>query len=350
MFDIYFVSFTFHAMNRLLLPVIFLLLATELKAQISSSCTSSAMFRHAYERDAQLLAIGRMYAVSSPDTALIRIPQRDVDSILNAMAAICNLDSVVHADSVFRKYCIHMRGYPNVMVVVDTNDLWSQRLSGMATRANDSAFYSLMTRYGYTFKSSYYLSGSLIVTLTTDQVINYKRFIDSVAAFPGVWDCRFDHLIGESNEISYQRNANAIFEFTLGWGDCPSGCNNHEVWTYSVDSACNVTLLSATVTNFTGAPLPYPTNCNLFPYSTPVVHKPVGITIQPNPVSDLLHISSATSSEYQYNITDMYGRTLVSGTLGNNTVVSTSHFAPGMYLLRAWDSEGGQTTQTFVKQ
>ncbi|MBS1616758.1 MAG: T9SS type A sorting domain-containing protein [Bacteroidetes bacterium] len=68
----------------------------------------------------------------------------------------------------------------------------------------------------------------------------------------------------------------------------------------------------------------------------------------PNPVQDVLRVSGALPAA-AYQILDLSGRSVQSGTISLNLQVSTSGLAPGSYLLQVGDGPGRQTTR-FIKQ
>ncbi len=343
-------------MSRVLLLVGFLVLATPIQAQKASSCTPTALFTEAYERDAKLLAIGRMYAVSSPDTALITIPQRDVDSILNDMAAICNLDTSVHADSIFRKYCIHQGHYPALRVKVDTNYVWTRTWRQSQDLTGNDPLGRFLSRYGYSIRAYTYYptypdSLNNIATLSSDSIVNFKAFADSLARFPGVLYTQFNRRVGDQDYITYERDTAVTIKFRMGWGDCTSECLFQEIWTYRVGVSCNVTLVSSDIHSIAHYPFREPSNCNLTPYEAPRVGYNIGLVVQLNPVSGELKIYCyGIGLFYDYVVTDIYGRTWLSGILGNKKKLSVADFTPGTYILRVRNNQGGQASQTFVKQ
>jgi hypothetical protein len=83
--------------------------------------------------------------------------------------------------------------------------------------------------------------------------------LDEAAALVIASDARFagitkldPNLIGASAWWEGQPTATGFaIQITIGWGDCPSGCINRHVWSFSVTPDGDVTLDSET-----GDPLP----------------------------------------------------------------------------------------------
>jgi hypothetical protein len=71
-----------------LLPM--LLMCIILHAQVSSNCNVPPLLAEEYDRDVKQLATYRLFEIQSPDTVLVTIPQEDIDSISQGLAAIFN--------------------------------------------------------------------------------------------------------------------------------------------------------------------------------------------------------------------------------------------------------------------
>ena len=72
------------------------------------------------------------------------------------------------------------------------------------------------------------------------------------------------------------------------------------------------------------------------------------VAIYPNPVNHQLIISSRTSEQMQYDVSDVSGRIVISGTGEKEINVSTSALAQGIYVVRVSSSEGTVFTKVVV--
>jgi hypothetical protein len=307
-----------------------------------------------YSNDVKDLALQRIYALHSPDTALIRIPQSYQDTVLAGLAAICNTDSLLQADSVFRAYCIHEFPYGRIMtsvkVKVDTSYAWVRQWAYLVTTTGNAPVDSFMNRYGFQVKAYSCISSydflNNIATIATDQAINTFAFADSLALFPGVEYAYATPGIGEHNYINYSRDSVSRFEFSLGWTDCISGCWSRKNWKYTVDNSCNVALVSVYV--FPVTPFPDPPNCNLMPEGKPIVTKHLDVNVYPSPASDVLNISLGGSVlSATYSLSDIYGRVVSKGVAINGiTSVNVGQLSAGMYVLRI----SGESTGTVYRK
>lgn len=336
--------------SSILFLISLILLQGMVHAQTPSDCTPLPQLATLYRDDVKDLALQRIYALHSPDTALIKIPQRYQDTVLAGLAAICNTDSLIQADSVFRAYCIHE--FPNgkiitsMFVKVDTSFAWTHSWAGLFTSTGNASLDSLMSKYG--FRVTYYSCISShaimnnIATIETDQAINTFAFADSIARFPGVEFVYPGNHVGDHNWITYERDSVSRYEFRLGWEDCPSGCMSTKIWKYTVDNSCNVALISVYI--YAAMPFPDPINCNLIPVGMPIKSRHLDVSVYPNPVSDVLHISlGGNVVSATYSLTDLSGREVNNGIAGNGiTSMNLSQLSAGIYVLKV--SGGGMGT------
>lgn len=337
--------------------LIVLLLAIGVRAQTHSSCTPSALLSHSYGDDVKDLALSRIYALHSADTAFVEIPQPWQDTVMSGIASICNLDTALQADSIFNIYCIHTKphGFINysLRVKVDSSLPWTTAWRHLNATTGYAALDAFMSRYNFTVVAYDTLSSHEYLrhfaTITTNRAINTKAFADSLALFTGISQVNFNFVAGDGNRIIYTRDTVSHFVFTLGWGDCMAGCTSTKQWQYSVNSNCDVTLNACTT--YLGSPHDSPTkfNCNLVPLSQPLSRMDTGFTVYPNPAENLLHLNTNTSGNYLYTLQDIAGRSHLSGTAGGQTVLNLAGLPSGMYMLIISDANGHMWRKKVVK-
>ena len=118
--------------------------------QAKSSWRPSRSLQEAYNFDAADMALQRMYELRSPDTSLIEIPQRYLDTPMTALAAVFNLRSRYEADSVFLYYRVHRywEFMPEIAVKIhpDSNWVWGHCLYTLQT--GNPALNGFIKRYG----------------------------------------------------------------------------------------------------------------------------------------------------------------------------------------------------------
>ena len=71
--------------------------------------------------------------------------------------------------------------------------------------------------------------------------------------------------------------------------------------------------------------------------------------IYPNPTNNLLHIQPDFDKAYEWTLTDLSGKTILSGKAAGETVLDTKNFAPGMYLLQIRSDNNISTSKVIVR-
>jgi len=341
-------------MTRIFLPILSLFMSLAAAAQVSSSCVPTALLTSYYYNDAKDMALARMYAIQSPDTSLIEIPAIHSDSAMAGLAAIYNTNGALESDSVFNNYCVHTLPYgftrKTISVSVDTSYAWAKEWAMLHSVTGNTALDNFMSLHGFTVTHFYTYSWGNNVILTTTHTLNWRAFADSLALFGGVYTTSEDHLAGTGDYIHYQKDTVQTYTFFAGWGDCPAGCTSGKTWTYKVDNACNVSLISTARMGW--EPDYYMPNCRLFPIKVQQVPNDVTIRIYPVPANDLLHVSlMGIRGECRYTLTDIYGETIQQGAISSGEMTTNiSSLAGGVYLLSVNDGEGRVYVEKVVKR
>ena len=325
-------------------------------AQTPSNCTPSALLKKAYRVDIADMALQRIYELKSADTIHITIPQSYQDTILGALAAVCNLNSVAEADSVFLHHCVHRYRHfmPKIAVKLDPAISWIANWRLLTIHTGDGKLDSFIQRYGVYIGRYWYdpkNSESLRdwAYLSSDDHINWKAFGDSLLRFPGFWGYEKDYKIGDGNKIYYSKDSALHLTFVAAWGDCPSGCTEFKEWRYTISEDCAVTLDSTRSYRIRS---PYLPNCNLVPLAANPLQKPPlsPKVIFPNPVRTILFVRGADRGAARFSICNAVGRQMLEGTC-QSSGIDVSTLPPGIYVLILQHPEGQvPTVVRFVKQ
>jgi hypothetical protein len=324
-------------------------------AQVPSSCVPTPLLSSAYSHDVKDMALSRIWAIRSPDTALIDIPAIHQDSVIKGLAAIWNLGAALESDSVFGNYCIHTKPYGfakySLKVSLDTSYPWTHQWAALHTTTGFGSLDSFMILHGFTVTHYFSLSHYNDATITTSHTLNMKAFADSLALFPGVIYTYNDPVVGNGNTISYQKDftQTQTYTFYAGWGDCAAGCTSGKIWTYKVDSLCNVTL---SVFRHGFEPIDYPLpNCNRFPIGVRQISNEFTVSIYPNPVGDMMQVSidGGINEKVLFTLTDIYGKVLLTGTIRSDATLNLSNLPKGLYVLNVIDNNGRTHNEKVVK-
>lgn len=324
--------------------ILFLLLLGLLKTGVGqivpSDCQPSDVLIDTYTWDVRNLTLRRMFELNSPDTALVQIPQVWQDTIIEGMAAICNAVSIPERDSVFNLYCVHdlvSSQYvitKELMVSVDTSYEWTQAWQNLETLTGDPMIDSIVTRYALEVTEFYNWSFAQVALLATDSIWNIYALIDSLETVQGVNYAEPNYLLGTAGKILYQKTgSDRYYDFWFQWNDCFDGCDNAHAWKFKVYDDCSVEYLGfENWWVFDLLPLPAPVNCNLF--SEIEKNNPLaGFNIFPNPVTDRITLATDRISTTVFQLTDITGKAVRSGSFTGQVVIDVADLHSGCYLI-----------------
>lgn len=282
--------------KKLITMLVVMIAISQVHSQIQSDCTIPPELITYYDRDIKNLAVCRLFETHSPDTALVKIPRGNIDTIAEGMASIFNALSVVpEIDSVFNLYCIHnkfgcLRDYDGYIVKVDLDYSWTNAWQNMQTLTGDPLMDTILVRYSLHLEL-FYPFGSFAV-IDSDSTWNPFALCDSLEIVPGVIYAERNSFGGDGHYIEYNiMSDEQYYIFSYKWGDCYAGCTCYYKWKFKVNSECQVTYLGVENTIGEYCPeLPEPINCNLFTTATRSYYDN-GFFIYPNPGKDKIFIS-----------------------------------------------------------
>src|ERR1035437_9770385 len=225
----------------LFIPTVILTL-TVAHGQVFSSCILPTALQTAYDNDVHYLAMRRMFQIKTSDTSLFVVPQIYKDTIWEGLSAIFNT-TIPERDSVFDIYCVHQYlGTPTFfyypITFLDTSYSWTQAWQHNQTITGYTQLDNFLMAYGFSLAG--YNSLMNYAILHTNQQLNIAVIVDSLQKFTGITSADAA-IFGDGNTINYKVNGNnREYEFTLGCGDCPSGCIGRYKWKFTVYPNCSV--------------------------------------------------------------------------------------------------------------
>lgn len=275
-----------------------------------------------------------------------------VTEILEGMSSIFLTEGIAEVDSVFNIYCINSYFYPfngyyfnlgQYQFDLDTTVAWTQNWLNGDQLSGNAAIDSLFQDLNYLLQLSppfgepiLRISDNVNFQIIED-FLNMQAGVNSATFYPGYG--------GGGNLIMYSKtNGIQYFDFILGWGDCPAGCNWYRTWSFSVDADCTVSFLGASGDNVNPINIPDANapqvNCRP-PSSIRAYALMDDIILSNNPFQDVLvfSIEDVSVNDLSYSLIDADARTVMSGELKPFNGINTSHLSSGMYLL-ALEKEG----------
>jgi hypothetical protein len=290
---------------------------------IPSSCSAPDSIKAKYIKDADRLALRRIYDEAFPYTDSIEIPQEFSDSMLNALISVYNAVSLPAWDTVVQMFNIHSFPDPEINLITitaDSNLTWMQHLRNNDLPTGETTVDSLMSLYGFTVFAYMTYYGSFAyheVVLKSDRNNNLLPLAAIFMTIPGVLESGPALIEGDGNDISAEVYPTYIeLIFSYGWMDCPAGCVWRRFWKFDAYFDCSVEYVGS--------------------YGTPLAIDSHSVQdliyLYPNPFTDHLYIEG-THFEYSYSLFNTSGQQILRGQAANNHITSLDALPSGEYFL-----------------
>ena len=194
-----------------------------------------------YLQDAARLSLRYLYIQKSPDTLLIEIPNNLVSLLYSGLIHIYNCKTLDNTKYITKTNPIHTFPRPvlnTLLVAVDTSYSWTKAWQNKTVTTDNSQINDLILPYDFKIHSYFSLTTYYVAELKTDRSINLYALSERLEKIPGVLHAGPDSYGGGGNDIeaTIYTNSNIEYIFSIGWGDCPSGCIERHYWKYTVDT------------------------------------------------------------------------------------------------------------------
>lgn len=238
----------FDDMNRIYkvaISFVFILTVSACEREIyePSECYVSPETDSLYRLDAYRLLFQEIFNDSMhADRHSPRFNETEVLKILHAFQAVSDLD-VAQRDTVFDVYNIHVfpfYGLHSISLKVDTSSQEIQKLVDGQATGNDQLD-NLFTQYSFDqVSTSMFYPDFNWITITSDSAWNLLPLWETLKMFEFIYDAGMgDYAVGDGNTIVLERKPNSLLlDFSIGWGDCPSGCIYRKHWRFDVSDVC----------------------------------------------------------------------------------------------------------------
>jgi hypothetical protein len=345
-------------MKTLLIFTLCFLVTSQIFSQVQSSCEVPNVLKEYYDLDVKHLALTRLYETNSPDTNLIEIPQIHQDTIWEGLAAIFNLPNIYDRDSVFDKFCIHIPDVwynkinKRILVSIDPSYEWTIPWQNLQTTTGITDLDNFLAKYGFTVYDYFaYNTTFNWVYLSTNQNLNVLPICDSIAKFTGVKSVGGVSDAGDGNFIEYKLIDNSRFyDFSINWGDCPSGCINYHLWKYKVDFNCNVEFLGEFDHIYSPESYPTPVNCNITTNISDLQNSDYSIEIFPNPISNITTFKTNKMEVIEYKIFDCLGNIISTDNFIEQTNLNLENLNSGIYFIQLKNQKNKTETHKLIKK
>lgn len=320
-----------------------------------SDCETNSVVYEYYERDIKHLSIIEMIGNNAPELEYAEISESYQLPIWEGLSAIFN-SNLPGRDEVFDIYCIHHLGninnsqlviYQTMYVNPEPNVSWIQSWEAGDLTTYDEEFNAFLQRWGF------YYDGKLLNSfkLKTDQLINMIPLADTVDMMDSIIFAERKSHIGYGNAISFQKNGNdRYYTFSVGWGDCPSGCVFNHNWSFLVTEDCEVSFLGESGAD--DIPEYLKIDCNISTITQVPTILEAEVKIYPNPVLNYLTVSTdgAETENLDLEIRNIHGEKLIAEKYNNDISINTDNLPNGVYFVLLKDGESIVSIKKIVKK
>lgn len=203
--------------------------------------------RVGYEEDAVNLAIRHLEEIDAPEFNDVYPPSELVTSLFDALVHVHLTEHPVR-DTVIDVYQIpSFSGHAtrSIMVRVDLEYEWTQAWRQEVALTGYPEVDALMITHDLLVSRFYeWLSGDVAV-LRANRPLNTTALAALFEPIPGVmWAERSEGSVGRINDIDARPHDDGWqLDYSVGFGDCPSGCVHRHIWSFSVSEEGTVAFL-----------------------------------------------------------------------------------------------------------
>jgi hypothetical protein len=212
--------------------------------------------RLAYEEDAVRLAIRYLRETGSPAQADVRPPAALVESLFNALAHVHAWTHPVR-DSIVELYRIHSFPYPQtrqLIVRVDPAHGWTHAWRSLNAYTGNATVDALVAEYELGVVAFHHWSIGDVAVLRAARPLHAAALAARFVPIAGVIYAERDGVGGDGDDIRASRDGDGWrLDYSVGFGDCPSGCIYRYTWSVGVSAAGAVRYLGSS-----GEPPPPP--------------------------------------------------------------------------------------------
>ncbi len=232
-------------MKRTLLILCLFCLSFSRAQTVVSSCSLNDTIASAYKKDADRLAVRRVYHINSTYKDTVKINKTISTSYLKALIAVYNATTLPARDTVIKRCNIHTKADPDLngfSIAADSNLTWMKNIRNNVSPIGNTLIDNAINKYG--FQKIQFQALSLPYHLTifkADSNINTLPLGIIVTAIQGVYAAGPDAVPFDGPNIVDSVNTNFIdLIYYYGWNDCALGCTYRRFWTFRVYNDCSV--------------------------------------------------------------------------------------------------------------
>lgn len=203
------------------------------------NCEQSEQVKELYATDAAKLALELM---KSDDviTSSIQIPVDYYQQAMDALMVVYNATDIEARNTVIETYNVHALPTPNrFMISLDTAYPWTNNwIHGNAKTGNNTIDQLLENN---NIEVVEYFSFIETVVLEAKSPINTAAFLSALNEIGGIKRVEYEQTSGDGNDIEVRVFDDYLeMTYSVGYGDCPSGCRFRTYWQFKVFNDCTI--------------------------------------------------------------------------------------------------------------
>lgn len=318
-----------------------IILASLISASLfSQDCPVDDWIEEEYHYDAQRLALREIMSDTIHEFQdSIFIPKSITEEYLGILSSVYFQHTGL-TDTLFNHYSIHV--FPDlrfsqyvlnsqITLQADTNFTWIKAYIQDSLVSGNIKFDSVTSLYNFRLLYVTYLTSRTFLVIGSADVLHLKPLISFLESLDGIELANAGHVCCDGNDIDVTFANDTVFiNFSIGWGDCPSGCINTHYWKYSVLD-CISTFLDSY-----GSPLP--SGLDNASANNRVLY--------PNPAEDIVFIKNSTGEELTIQIYNLEGELILTQSTRSDSV-DLSALNSGIYFLTIWFKNERETIKIF---
>lgn len=166
------------------------------------------------------------------------IDTNEVYKVLKIIQAVYNCDSP-QRDTVFNVYAIHNRygySFSSIGLKVQTDSPEIENMVNGVIPTGNSHLDNILTTYHFdSVKTAYSYPSFPWLTIYSSKEYNMLPIEKEFNEISTIILAEMYHGSFDGNDITLERDSNsAVITFSIGRGDCPSGCMYHRYWEFRV--------------------------------------------------------------------------------------------------------------------
>ncbi|HKK45355.1 MAG TPA: hypothetical protein VJ964_07530 [Balneolaceae bacterium] len=189
--------------------------------------------RDSYTNDAEILAVRY---INKRDSTQTEIPNNLISLFYNGLVHIATSD-LPEAREATNLYNVHALAPDprEIIVSVKTNTPWANMWENGNTLTGNNTVDELTNRFDFILSDYRKLNTSILVTLRSNRAINGSAVGRLFEQVDEIQYAGPDGIIGDGSDITVLFFNNYLqYNFSFGFGDCPSGCTSNHTWKFNV--------------------------------------------------------------------------------------------------------------------